>query len=280
MNNNIGDDHAARVAASYERLWGRVNEVLSCIETDREKELARIIRRALLATAGEEPPGERISLFWRREVPAPYTNAINFIRGWIADEVIAATEISAPQAIAELGSGWGYNLFNVWLRGGPRLIPYYAFEYTQAGRQCSDRIAKMATEKPNLEIYAFDYRAPDLSPLHGRFESVLLYTSHSIEQVAALPDSLFDQILGLAPSVTVVHCEPVGWQFREKLNQTEARDYGQRAYCERHGYNMDLWEKLTDLEHAGRIQIDQAQADLMSVKLFNGTSLIRWRKLG
>lgn len=242
-----------------------------------EQDLARFIHLAHAATVGTTPPGERISILWRAKVPAPYLTSVRIVRDWIADTVIEHS--IGCDAIIELGSGWGFNLFNIWSRGGPKCVPYHAFEYTEAGRRTTAAVREAVSDGPDIHTHPFDYRDPALPLAVNAYKRVLVYTSHSIEQVNRLPQSLFDQLMDIAPDVRVMHFEPVGWQFRDVLGQAAEMDFGQKAYCERHKYNENLWEMLQSLESKGRIAIRNAEADMMGVKVYNSTSLITWDKL-
>lgn len=276
MSNLSGDAHLATVSATYESWWSRVQNEILKLESSGEHELARLVQLALVATVGDTPPGERMSILWGTKVPSPYLASLRIVRDWIADTVIEHSQDC--DAVIELGSGWGYNLYNIWLRGGPKRVPYHAFEYTEAGRLTATTVRRIAQDGPSIQVHPFDYRKPNLPLTVNKYKRVVVYTSHSIEQVDQLPQSLFHQIMDIAQDVTVLHFEPVGWQFRDELGQAVGLDFGQRAYCERRKYNQNLWEMLKSLETQGSIAIRSAEADVMGVKVYNSTSLIVWDK--
>ena len=117
--------------------------------------------------------------------------------------------------VVELGSGWGRNLFLAWFAGGPQSARYVAAEYTEAGRRVAARLAELA---PGLDLASipFDYRAPDLELVRpGQTGSRVHRPQHRADRYAS-PNTVVDQIRGLADEVTCVHFEPVGWQFRER----------------------------------------------------------------
>jgi len=277
MKQHPDNEHVTTVKTTYEQWWGQVHDVVLQQQASGEHELARLIHLALAATVGAAPPGERNSILWRTKVPSPYLTSVRIVRDWIADTVIEHSQ--GCDAIIELGSGWGFNLFNIWLRGGPKSVPYHAFEYTEAGQRTASAVRGAVTAGPAIQIHPFDYRNPDMALATNRYNRVLVYTSHSIEQVNQLPQSLFDRLMDIAQDVKVLHFEPVGWQFRDELGQARDMDFGQRAYCERRKYNENLWAMLRALESKGRIAIRSAEADMMGVKVYNSTSLIVWDKL-
>jgi len=260
------------VRASYEAWWSRVRMALDDEIAAGETNLSRLLCKIYAKTVGERHINESISVLWGTEVPVPYLPANQIIRGWIADTVIA--NATYADAILETGSGWGYNLFNIWLRGGPD-VPYHAFEYTEAGRESAHAIHKATKGGPKLHVHPFNYYEPDLTPVNGRYEHVLVYSSHSIEQIGTLPAAFIEALLSVAKKVTCIHFEPVGWQFAEQTNQP-IHNYGQLAYSEKHGYNKNLWKLLNDYQNRGRLHIDETSVETMCVKTYNGTSVIRW----
>ena len=264
--------HSDQVRAAYEAWWERTESAIDRHIAAGETDLARLLHLAYRDSVGETPPGPRTSIIYGLELEVPYLAANRIIRDWIADTVIE--HASGVDAIIEIGSGWGYNLCNIWLRGGPR-VDYHALELTDAGRRCCRKLRDAAQAGPNLAIHPFDYYTADLSALAGRYRTVLVYSSHSIEQVPELPESFIEAMLGLAGFVRVLHFEPVGWQFRATI-APGLPDRGTTAYADLHRYNRNLWTLLQRYAAAGSLVIEDAQPDLMAVKVYNGTSLIRW----
>lgn len=123
------------------------------------------------------------------------------------------------EAIVELGSGWGSNLFQTYVglgRTRSEKIDYIGAEYTDMGRNCSQKIANFA-QHINFEDYPIDYRNPDLSFLTKYKKHILVYTHHSIEQVETVDHRLYQQLFDLDAEVTIIHFEPIGWQRDAKL---------------------------------------------------------------
>ncbi|MDX9861166.1 MAG: hypothetical protein RBS99_09630 [Rhodospirillales bacterium] len=262
-----------QVRERYEAWWSRVRTASKRQIDAGETSLCRILHRTYADTVGERASGEDFSVLWGMEVPVPYLAANRIVRDWIADTVIAAA--SNTDAVIEMGSGWGYNLFNIWLRGGPD-VPYHAFEYTEAGRAVARSVRDASAGGPRIEVHPFDYYDADFAPIAGRYGRVVVFSSHSIEQIESLPAVALEAVLGVAEEVLCLHFEPIGWQFADETRQA-IRDYGQRAYGEKHGYNKNLWPLLKDYQQRGRLTIEHTSADAMCVKTYNGTSLIRWR---
>lgn len=263
---------AANIKDVYESWWSRVRAALESQTSAGETELSRLLHVTFAQTVGKRPASEWQSIIFGRETPAPYLAGHRIARDWIADTVIEHAARIGADAIIETGSGWGYNLFNIWLRGGPP-VDYHAFEYTEAGRDTCRSMRAAAHDGPRLETHAFDYHGADLSPVGGRYRRPLIYTSHSIEQIAEMPQSFIEALLAIAPEIEVLHFEPVSWQFDPDHWASERL----AEYCGRQGYNRNLWNLLQANEDAGRLVIEETQANVMAPKTFNTTGLIRWR---
>lgn len=121
---------------------------------------------------------------------------------------------SDTTAVMEIGSGWSSNLFQLYLAHGAtrsRDIIYYGGEYTAEGQTCAKFIAGREPQMKYRAFY-FDYRDPQVDFLQRQKGHILLFTSHSIEQVDVINPNLFAQLRALPNPVTMVHFEPVGWQ--------------------------------------------------------------------
>ena len=73
---------------------------------------------------------------------------------------------------------------------------------------------RLAALEPAIRFQSlsFDWRHPDLTALAGHGDAVV-FTVHSLEQVPDLDAGALDAVLALAPSVTCLHFESVGWQL-------------------------------------------------------------------
>ena len=168
--------------------------------------------------------------------------------------------------VVELGSGWSRSLLAFATTLGPRHARYFGAEYTDAGRDCADRLAAL---DPSIAFtsLAFDYNSPDLSTIRG--DCALAFTVHSLEQIPEVTPALIDEIRAIAARVTCVHFEPVGWQLGESA-------FTSRAYAEHHDYNRNLWVLLTDEQRDGRLTIDHTTVDICGINPANASSVIAW----
>jgi hypothetical protein len=250
---------------AYENVWAAVLEIV-----DRHARTERSLSRAMRLTEAEwlgsglEPAD---GTAYGRAVRMP-SAALHGARRALRSRVLA-TAMPDATAVVELGSGWGNNLIDLYLAGGPR-VPYFALEPTSSGRAAAERLAAL---EPALDLTAcaFDLTAPDYGSLpRGR---VLVFTSHAIEQVRKLPDEAITGLLDLG-EVLCVHFEPIGWQIREGAEVGATREYSQA-----NDYNENLWPLLEGLAQRGEIVIETVEPDIVHHKTWNASSLVIWRSV-
>lgn len=202
--------------------------------------------------------------------------------------------------IMELGSGWSSNLFQLYIAHGAtksKKIIYYGGEYTKEGQICGRFISGIEPHM-NYRSFSFDYRDPDVTFLKRQKGHILLFTSHSIEQVDAINPVLFSQLKEIANEITVVHFEPVGWQrVPDLLNKRENHDdaffeaIGEKAvegdiesvadnaawWSWRLNYNTNLLRIVNGLEKEGSIRMRRVEYDFNGLaNVLNPSSLIHY----
>lgn len=287
------DPHLVR--NQYEDYWsGVLNDARRIVAAEPDN-LARAVNLCLAAFA-ERPRklrwmrGGRIAaiLAGRSLPPRLSARCIDTITRVAITDLVAGYCNADTKRIVELGSGWGTNLFYLWLGGAPRSAAYVAMEYTEAGREATRLLASTEPELA-LEIRPFDYHRPDLSEFRTGDRTVV-FTSYSIEQITHLNDALFEELLAIPGLDRVVHVEPVSWQ----LLAESAIDPLIRSLCyvvpprlsleidvrrrsRSHGYNKDLISKLRNLERVGRIQIERIEKNYIGPNPINPATAIVWR---
>jgi hypothetical protein len=284
------------VRNQYESHWGTMLQEAQRIVAAEPRSLARAVNGCLAAYASRPRKvrwmrGRRVAaLIAGRAVPPCFSaRSIDMIMRVAVADLVAGCCDAGTQRIIELGSGWGANLFYLWLGGGPRNADYVALEYTEAGREVTRLLA--ATE-PGLRmtIRPFDYSQPDLADFRSP-ERTTIFTCHSIEQMTALDEPLFDEILAIPGLDRVVHVEPVGWQllasgpFGPLIGAlsyvTPPRlsfEIDIRRRNRSTGYNRDLLTKLRALEGAGRIRIERIVKNYIGPNPLNPGTAIVWRR--
>jgi hypothetical protein len=174
-----------------------------------------------------------------------------------------------PDLIVELGSGWSVNLLDLYLSGGPRTA-YVALEPTLAGRTAAEVLAAL---EPGLDFHArpFDFHHPDYTGLRG--QRALVFTAHSIEQIPELSRAAITGLFDIAPTLTCVHFEPIGWQTGIRSERGATRKYAELA-----DYNRNLWPLLQSLEAEGEITIRRMVPDFFGQKRKNTTTMVVWTR--
>jgi hypothetical protein len=254
------------VKVAYEDRWTGAFDMAADLIARGERDLSRLVY-GVRDKSGWPPTPEIEALYGmirsRRSI-------YRLRRDLLADKII---EDLAPDtdAIVEVGAGWGCNLFFVWLRGGPS-VPYHCLEIAESGRRACELIAGSAAASPQIATSAFDFYEPDFSSIAGRYRHPLVFTCASIDKVNPLPVSYIDGLLDIAPQVSVVSMEFLGWQLA--LEQG-VQDEPAIAHVRSSGLNDNFIPLLREREAQGRIAIDETVPELLGPHM----SYLRWRKL-
>jgi hypothetical protein len=285
------------VRDQYEDYWSGVLDSAKQIVAAEPDNLARALSLCVAAFAARP---RKVRWLRGRSVaallagrPLPPTLSPRCIdtvtRVAITDLVLGCCDAETKR-IVELGSGWGTNLFYLWLNGAPRTAEYVSMEYTEAGRDVTMLLA--STERAlRMSARPFDYHHPDLSTLRSADKTVA-FTSYSIEQITTLNDRLFDELLAIPGLDCVVHVEPVGWQLIDQGpigTVVDALSYVMpprlsleldiRRRSRATGYNQDLIGRLRQLERAGRIRIERIAKNYVGPNPLNPGTAVVWRPL-
>lgn len=183
----------------------------------------------------------------------------------VTRHVVDLARQRAFDAIVELGSGIGERLFEVYLSGGPRGIPYYGAEVWETGRAVADRLAAL---EPGLDFRSvpFDMHTPDFSFLRGH-RRVLLFSNAAICCVEHLPLAFVEGMAGAAPSVVGVHYELISHQFQAAPSD---------RYSSERNLNRDFMGLLKLAQGAGTIGIDYLGPDLYTTSSAQSMTVIQW----
>jgi hypothetical protein len=250
--------------------WPAIERIVEAEErAEPDAGLARILGRVARSQwRAEDPLQTRPFAGGPAEIPLPPSGAHAAEQGIVLD-VVGRACTGHTDLIVELGAGWAWHLLTLWATGGPRHAHYVAAEYTAAGRRAAARLAAL---DPRLRFSAvpFDYHAPRLDG--GGRRHAMVFSVNSVEQIPYVRPELFAAIRGLAPSVTCIHFEPVGWQLGERTGGGSSA-----AYAERHDYNRNLVAAVRAEAAAGRIVLDAIVPDLFGVNPRNATTVVTWR---
>jgi hypothetical protein len=186
------------------------------------------------------------------------------------------------ERIAELGSGWGKNLFNLFRFGAPLAAEYHALELTETGRAITRLVAAEAAKTMKVSTHFFDYYEPDFG-MFAEPKATGIFTHHSIEQIPELPERLIEAVLQIPGFKRCVHLEPCGYQI-PKNNWLEGGDAElmrnidtrNRRFSEKKNQNRNLYPLLREYERQGKIRIYTVRKYLTSHLIDNATTLIVW----
>ncbi len=294
MKDGARDPHLVR--DQYEDYWCGVLDHARRIVAEEPGSLARAVRLCLAAHA-ERPRkirwmrGRRMAaiLAGRPLPPRLSPRCIDTIARVAIADLVAGYCGTDTKRIIELGSGWGVNLFYLWLSGAPRAAAYVAMEYTETGREVTQLLAGTETDLA-LTIRPFDYHRPDLSEFRTEEKSVV-FTSYSIEQITHLSDALFEELLAIPGLDRVIHVEPISWQLLAEsalgpligwlsylMPPRLSLEIDLRRRSRASGYNRDLVSKLRKLEGAGRIRIERIEKNYIGPNPINPATAIVWRR--
>lgn len=257
-----------REKTHYEPVWDRVQAIADRVLGAGETELSRALR-LIEADWRDMDLTRAVATAYGMRIELPRA-AIIGAREALRMRVLIDHVRDDTSYVVELGSGWGNNLLNLHVSGGPR-VPYFALEPTESGRALTNQLAAL---EDDLEVTTapFDFMDPVYDLPRGKH--VLVFSSHAIEQVPELPEEALTGLLDVGDAVTAVHFEPIGWQVREGAELGATRDYALRQ-----GYNQNLLALVQRLERDGKIAIDLIEPDIYGHKHKNASTLVIWRSV-
>jgi hypothetical protein len=288
------DPHLVR--DQYEDYWSTVRDHARRIVAAEPSNLARAVGLCLAAYA-ERPRktrwlrGRRVAAILAGQSLPPLLSprCIDVITRVAITDLVASYCSADTKRIIELGSGWGTNLFYLWLGGAPRSAEYVAMEYTETGREVTQLVGTTGPQMA-LTTRPFDYHRPDLSEFRTG-ERTVVFTSYSVEQITHLSDAVFEELLAIPGLDHVIHVEPVSWQLLAQsaidplirvlsylLPPRLSLEIDVRRRSRAHGYNKDLISKLRSLERAGRIRIERIEKNYIGPNPINPATAIVWRR--
>ena len=185
----------------YEDYWSTVRDHARRIVAVEPSNLARAVSLCLAAYA-ERPRktrwlrGRRVAAILAGQTLPPLLSprCVDTITRVAITDLVASYCSADTKRIIELGSGWGTNLFYLWLGGMSRSASYVAMEYTETGR---DVTQLLASTEPQLALSTrtFDYYRPDLSE-YRTSDKTVVFTSYSIEQITHLSELVVRGVAG------------------------------------------------------------------------------------
>lgn len=200
---------------------------------------------------------------------------LGLLRRQILGQLVAGMRPDAT-ALFDLGSGWGRHAL-MFADQYPGLA-VHAGEISEAGqmvtRSMADRFGLSVTS------FAFDYlNWEDMAERVAAVPQpdVIVFSSHSIEQVTFVDSRMWERLAGLPKRVRFIHVEPVGWQ----LSGNAATIYSRAPKTSkpvRWGYNKNLLAVVDHLEAKGLIHKVQVTPDFIAFgKMSNSGTLVTFQ---
>jgi hypothetical protein len=265
---DVRRDHAWVDREYGTEKWPLIRDALAAAPDDLAARVLATVHRG--QWPGVAPLALREAVIDGRRVQMPHQALLGAFSGLVVGAVLQACRPDTG-LVVELGSGWGRNLAQIWLEGGPATADYVAAEYTAAGREATERLADRLPDQ-RLSTVAFDYHAPDLAGLRREDGHAVVFSVHSLEQIPHVAPALVDEVAALAPAVTVIHVEPVGWQ----LPGADGREGTSAEHAAHNDYNRDLIEVLRTAEAAGTITIETTLPEVVGINPANASSVVVW----
>jgi hypothetical protein len=277
----IGDDPRLASKAGYERAWGRQLK-----EARRFAAEGANLARVLASFERGNPDAATVKMLDRYGFRF-LGQRINGLTDYLYQGPLCVLSLEMEISrhidkdtvnIVELGSGFGKNLFRVWLTGGPPRAKYFAFEFTANGRKCASYLASLEPAI-QFETRAFDYYTPRIDGF-DRNAKTFVFTSYSIEQIPTLGTALFEELLAMPGLARVVHVEPVGWQRSRTsiVDEVELELQGEvERFARASRFNTDLLTVLEGLEAARRIEIEAIKYDFLAYEPNLPATVIVWK---
>jgi hypothetical protein len=272
----------AGAKAEYEAGWRSILDEVHALRAAGEINLARVLSR-LDRSGRTDTNKELLQRFGFRfcgvrvRGPQDPRYESRLFELTLQNEILSQIDVDTANII-ELGSGYGKNLFRVWLNGGPATARYHGFEYTESGRECGAFLASLE-KSIAFSSSPFDYHEPRID-LSSPERKTFAFTSYSIEQIPEISTAVFEELLAISGLYRVVHVEPVGWQ-RPITPDIDAEEQMLLRDTERSArlthYNTNLLGKLAELESAGRIVIEATKYDFLAHRPNLPGSIIVWR---
>jgi len=296
----------------YEKIWGNTFNAIQSLIDSGERKLSRSLNfieqtenqldnlsslEEEIATKLEVPRDDRnVPLFKLVASAGKYV----FVPRDYVDNTITVAVINRiaedTDFVVELGSGWGRNLFRIYLHNPFAHLKYVACEPTESGRRATKILADLESSMPVTTMH-FDFDDPDLSFLTGS-PNVLFFTRHAIEQCIHFNSRVFDLMMEKTGKCVCVHMEPIGWQRHSQAEMVkrmieqdkrsvenfavEDKDFLQNSatWALNRRYNTDLPDIIETYRKSGYFTVEALIYDIFGGNPFNPSTLVVWRKNG
>ncbi len=251
--------------------WPLVIDLLKKQKENEDNNLTRALNKINKEFRNKSTKNFTDIIFNKQKVELSVDFSISGNQSFICKKIIDKCN-DKTEAIIEIGSGYGRNLFWTWLYGAPKNIKFFGLEFTESGRIAADTLASM--EKGiNYKSLSFNYYKPNFDFLSSIKGHVIFVTVHSIEQIPKLDIEFFKKIIELKNNVDCIHFEPIGWQIKPN----KFKRGSSKQYAKMNDYNTNLFPLIQELQEKKLISIQEILPNFICINPKNGTSVLSWR---
>lgn len=170
--------------------------------------------------------------------------------------------------ITELGAGFGYNLFSLYLGG--RFDRLFGFDISENGIKAGNLIARQFNIEDRVSFDRLDLtdaNDKNYSKMSGR----VVFTYFCIEQIPRSVESVVANLIAARPA-RVIHIEPTV----ELLDLSQPRDLISYFYIKSVDYQTRLFNHLRDLERQGDVRIVEQIRMPFAPTIHNDGFVVAW----
>lgn len=277
----------------YESAWAKRSQLLDKFVReglDPYAAIQKLNRFESKQRLGYQPTTQSVTFFENERQEGQYATGVNLLSlSSIGEKVVARPsyyrsidlimdylEQEGFDAICELGAGFGQNLIEIYSRGGPRNIPYFAGELTSSGIELAKMLSEeMKSKGMDMRAFRFDHKNPDLSVMSG-LKKVFIFSNHSIEQVTELPADYFSKIASHFEFASAFHFEPVGHQFEvDGYDMGEVTQLHSDHFHEKK-WNANFFETLVRAHIDSKISVKQVVKNALYGDIDCPTTFVHW----
>ena len=181
---------------------------------------------------------------------------------------LIARHAGAAEALLELGSGYGYNLFSLSL--DPRWKQLRGLDIAPNGIEAGRQIASHYGLGDRVSFDRLDL-TDSANPRFAELTGATIFTYFCIEQIPYAVEKVIDNIIRARPA-RVVNIEPAV----DMLNLASPRDLTSRVYIQSMDYQTRLFNYLDELDGSGRIRVHARERMRFAPTLHNDGLLYAW----
>lgn len=211
--------------------------------------------KAAWATLGENKP----YLFCGQVHQLPYNVQLD----WLA---LVVDAVDCAECVMELGSGYGRQLFELYLRGVNPELRYIAAEPTAEGRALTQWLAQLVPDMP-LEVADFSFEKPDFAHLHPHHFSVV-FSAWSVMYAANMSDVFFTELAAVPGEVFCLFFEPLGFQ----ISADNSHRLYQQQDAQESGHNLNFHHALMKAADSGLIRLHYIGQDYFAPDIWGARS--------